>query len=391
MSWESLPLRRIFRVVNGGTPRSDPENWEGTIAWATPVDLGRRHGKRISATDRTLTPAGLSTGSRAVSSGSLLVSSRAPIGYIAQTTCLMAFNQGCKGLEPTQPVDVRFFRYQLSSMTEDLQSRGQGSTFLELSGEALAATRVTLPPLVEQRTIADYLDTETSRIDNLIRKKRRMIELLDKRLAYAARALTTANGAIGPLRRFVYAVKTGTTPPARKLSELLGSDIGWYSPGDVGPNLQMLPPVRSLNSRALSGGWTPIFPADSTLIVGIGATAGRVGHNDSLSTGNQQITCISPNAKVLPRFLSWQLWARSNELRETAPYTTLPILNNDFLRSTPIVVPSLKIQETVVSQLDRSADRLLATAKRLRAQIGLLTERRQSLITQAVVGKSLFR
>ncbi len=193
VSWESLPLRRIFRVVHGGTPRSDPENWKGTIAWATPVDLGRRNGKNISATDRTLTPKGLSTGSRAVSPGSLLVSSRAPIGYIAQTTCLMAFNQGCKGLEPTQPVDVRFFRYQLSSMTENLQSCGQGSTFPELSGDVLAATPVTLPPLVDQRAIADYLDSETSRIDTLVKKISRTIDLLQERRSALITDAVTGN------------------------------------------------------------------------------------------------------------------------------------------------------------------------------------------------------
>ena len=124
--------------------------------------------------------------------GSLLVSSRAPIGYVSETTCLMAFNQGCKGLEPTQSVDVRFFRYQLSTMTKDLQSRGQGSTFLELSADALASTAVLVPPLATQRVIADYLDIETGRVDALISKKLRMIELLTQR--WRADVMSTVYG-----------------------------------------------------------------------------------------------------------------------------------------------------------------------------------------------------
>jgi len=67
-------------------------------------------------------------------------------------------------------------------MAEWLQSRGSGSTFLELSTDALAEARVAVPPLAEQRAIADYLDTETARIDALIAKKQQLIHLLEERI-----------------------------------------------------------------------------------------------------------------------------------------------------------------------------------------------------------------
>ena len=108
-------------------------------------------------------------------------------------------------------------------------------------------------------------------------------------------------------------------------------------------SLEMKKPSRRLALQAVVDGWCPSFPPESTLIVGIG-TVGRVGHNSTESTGNQQITCIKGNELVLPRFLSWQLWARSEEVREIAPYTTLPILNNEFLLSLPIFVPALDSQ-----------------------------------------------
>ena len=286
-------------------------------------------------------------------------------------------------------IDPRYLFWALtgSHARDQMSVAATGVTRFGLRADSIRDLAIRVPPLAKQRAIADYLDTETSRIDTLITKKRRMIELLEERLRITARESTTRSGAVGPLRRFVRGVKTGTTPPAGELDDLRGSDVAWYSPGDVGPNLRMHTPARSLNLRTLSEGWTPDFPADSTLIVGIGATAGRVGHNVSRSTGNQQMTCITPSVRVLPRFLSWQLWARADELRETAPYTTLPILNNDFLRSVSIVVPSLDMQEGVVRRLDRSADLLLATDESLRTQIGLLAERRQALITEAVTGE----
>jgi len=285
--------------------------------------------------------------------------------------------------------DIRFVRYALASIYSSgwLDVLCNRATFGHLTVEKLRQLQIPWPEPSEQRAIADYLDTETSRIDTLITKKRRMIELLEERMLHTARALTTSLDNAAPLRRFVRAVKTGTTPPARQLGQLVGEEVSWYSPGDVGTNLEMLPPARRLTRQALTEGWTPKFPPDSTLIVGIGATAGKVGHNRLLSTGNQQMTCIASNARLLPRFLSWQLWARSDELRETAPYTTLPIVNNDFLRSLPISAPPMQRQQDIVNRLDRSADRAHAVIERLRAQIDLLSERRQALITAAVTGE----
>ena len=285
--------------------------------------------------------------------------------------------------------DIRFVRYALSSIYSSgwLDVLCNRATFGHLTVEKLRQLHIPWPRPSQQTAVADYLDTETSHIDTLITKKRRMIELLEERMVNAARALTSGHGHVAPLRRFARAVKTGTTPPARELDDLTGEEVSWYAPGDVGRSLEMLPPARGLSRRAVSEGWTPEFPPDSTLIVGIGATAGRVGHNVQAATGNQQITCITSNSRVLPRFLSWQLWAREDELRETAPYTTLPILNNDFLRSLPISAPPVHHQQDIVNRLDRRADQVQAVTERLRAQIDLLAERRQALITAAVAGE----
>jgi type I restriction enzyme S subunit len=163
MSWDEAPLRRVFRIVNGGTPTSDKQYWDGDVRWATPADIGAVDGKYLNSTQRSLTEAGVLTGSRTVPSGSIILSTRAPIGYVAQTSRLMAFNQGCRGLIPTVPADMRYFRYQLLSLREELVSRGAGSTFMELSTDALAAVPMVRPPLDEQRRIADFLDAETAR------------------------------------------------------------------------------------------------------------------------------------------------------------------------------------------------------------------------------------
>lgn len=293
--------------------------------------------------------------------------------------------------EVSEEADPRFVHHLLRTRLyiSEYERRGKymPPSQFDISWEQFRDIPVTLPPLSEQRAIAAYLDIETARIDSLISKKRRLIELYANRIRYQAITLTTEHGHPIPLRRFISGIKTGTTPPERELPGLLGGDVAWFSPGDMGPYLDMRNPARTLSGRAIVDGWSPLFPADTTLIIGIGATAGRVGHSRYESTGNQQVTCISGNRRVVPRFLSWQLWARSDEIREVAPYTTLPILNNEFLRSLPFYAPSLETQQIIVETLDDIADSETQVSQLLQSQIELLNERRQSLITATVTGE----
>lgn len=269
-----------------------------------------------------------------------------------------------------------------------LLTRGITTFDRAVGREDLEGMPFPLPPLDEQRAIADFLDAETGRLDQLIEKHRRMTQLLEARLAPVAHALTTGSG--GPrvaLRRLVRQVKTGTTPPADVLEGLMDGDLPWYSPGDVEDSLRLGRPERRLQLDAVESGWVPLFPADSTLIVGIGATSGRVAHLEHEATGNQQMTCIVPGSRLLPRFLSWQLFARSDEIRATAPFSTMPILTNDFLRSLSIVVPSPEHQAQAVDRLNGQAAVTRDLVALIRRMVDLLLERRTALITAAVAGQ----
>ncbi|MGI8791922.1 MAG: restriction endonuclease subunit S [Acidimicrobiales bacterium] len=280
--------------------------------------------------------------------------------------------------------NLRWLMYALDTVGLDSLSQDVGVP--GLSREVAYRERVPLPTALAQRAIADFLDTETARIDALISKKRRLIELLDQRLRLEALTLTVGDWARLPLRRCVESVKTGTTPPSSEFEALQGDQEPWYSPGDVGTRLEMQEPARLLSSRSVSEGWVPRFPAESTVIVGIGATAGRVGHTSVPGTGNQQMSCLIAGPRILGRFLSWQLWARGDEMRATAPHTTLPILNNDFLKSFEVSLPDFRVQESTAAVLDRSAGATGIVTSTISRQVDLLVEHRQALITEAVTG-----
>lgn len=167
---EQVALKRLFSVVNGATPDSQNETyWGGDIPWVTPEDLSSRESRDISGSRRTLTDTGYaSCGTSLVPPRSIVLSTRAPIGSLGLSAVPLCFNQGCRALVPLNGVEPRFFFYALSVSTQELNQRGRGTTFLELSSGELAAFKVPNPPISEQERIANFLDDKTARIDALI-------------------------------------------------------------------------------------------------------------------------------------------------------------------------------------------------------------------------------
>ncbi|MEJ6549479.1 restriction endonuclease subunit S [Corynebacterium sp. USCH3] len=179
--WPELALRRIGKIVNGGTPRAEGEFWDGGIPFITPPDLRPVLGATVFDTERTLSAAGVRAGSSVVPAGSVILSIRAPIGYVARTSSDSAFNQGCRAIVPTVDHDSRFLTYALMGSSDFLNSIGRGTTFMEVSSAQLSEVRLPAPPLDDQRAIADYLDRETQKIDKLITEQRDLIETLRER------------------------------------------------------------------------------------------------------------------------------------------------------------------------------------------------------------------
>ena len=392
MSPPLVPLRRVFRIANGGTPTSSPENWGGGVAWATPVDLAKCHGGKISETQRSLTSAGLHSGSQIVPEGSLLISSRAPIGYIAETTRPMAFNQGCKGLVPEQDVDIRFFRYQLSSMVEQLQSLGQGSTFSELSADDLASRRIVVPSRSQQEETANDLDTETDRIDTLISKNHRLIELLESRrtlLAEEAIAAFRRSESSIPIKYLLREsdCRYGSGPEPTVLSVSIhqgvvprdiiadkkprADEIYNYkvcSPGDIAIN----------RMRAFQGG------------------VGMVRHKGIVSP---DYTVLKLGSRILPGYLhyvmrsSWFVSEMTRRLRGIGAtdqgQVRTPRINFADLGLIEVPVPSRDKQEEFTLRLADLESRLTQMIELQTNQLDLFVERRQALIVAAVTSSNL--
>ena len=150
----------ISQVVAGGTPSTqDPAHFGGDVPWLTPADLSGFEAKYVSRGTRQLTQRGLERSSATViPSGSVLFTSRAPIGYVAIAANPVSTNQGFKNfvLEPSMVPSYCY--YYLISARELAHDLASGTTFLELSAKSARQIPIPIAPKEEQERIADVLD-----------------------------------------------------------------------------------------------------------------------------------------------------------------------------------------------------------------------------------------
>ena len=173
--WKEYKLGEIAEIVGGGTPdTSNKEYWGGNIPWLTPKDLTGYNKIFISSGERFITEEGLDNSStKLLPQGTVLLSSRAPIGYVAIASNPICTNQGFKSIICNKDiVDNLYMYYWIKNNTELLQSLGTGTTFAEISGSVVKSIAISLPPLPEQIRIASILSSLDDKIDLLHRENK---------------------------------------------------------------------------------------------------------------------------------------------------------------------------------------------------------------------------
>ena len=176
LTWKRVPLRDLGAVHSGGTPsRRNPLYWDGQIAWVTPSELTNLRTKHITETRDMITQSGLSASSAALlPAGSLVVTTRATIGNVAVAGIPLCTNQGFKNIVLGGEAHEDFYYHLLKFISGELVRLASGTTFLEISAKDFSSVVVPLPPLPEQRRMAEILDTA----DEAIRQTERVIAKL---------------------------------------------------------------------------------------------------------------------------------------------------------------------------------------------------------------------
>ncbi|MFM9400952.1 restriction endonuclease subunit S [Myroides odoratimimus] len=172
--WEIKTIEEVAKVFGGGTPSTrDSIYWNGDINWFTPTEVGKS--KYLYDSVRKITEEGLSNCSaRILPINTILITTRAGIGDLGILKIPSATNQGFQSLIPNENIDYEFLYYLVSTLKPLLLKNASGSTFLEISPSKVKSIEIPVPPLPEQKAIAEVLsDTDhwITSLEDLIAKK----------------------------------------------------------------------------------------------------------------------------------------------------------------------------------------------------------------------------
>jgi len=403
--WEVLRLKTAFQnIVGGSTPSSsETEYWDGDIVWITPVDVSKT--KRLNDSLRCITQKGLkSCSSELVPQGSLIITSRAPVGNVAIAERELCTNQGCKALIPDfNKINTTFAFYLLGITKSEFQSLATGTTFTEISTTKLGAVPLALPPLPEQTAIVRFLDYADNRIRRSIHAKQKLITLLEEeKQAIIHNAVTR-----------------GLDPDVH----LKPSGVEWL--GDVPEHWEVKPAkffFREVDERSTTGteellsvshitGVTPRSQKNITMFMAESNVGHKLCRSGDLVINtmwawmaalgvSKQVGLVSPSYGVYRPLKNSQLLSDYVDLLlRSAPYraeylcrstgirsSRLRLYPDQFLRI-KLICPPVDEQNAILQSLKKGTfenENIIATMKQ---EITLLREYRTRLIADVVTGK----
>ena len=352
-------LGDICTVVSGSTPKSAvPEYWDGDVKWITPAELDDES-YIINDSVRHITTLGVTkTGLKPFPAGTVILSSRAPIGKTAIAGCEMYCNQGFKNLICSGRVDSKYLYFFLSSKTDYLNSLGRGATFKEISKTIVENIEIPLPEISEQRAIAALFE----KIIKLIQLRKAELEELDRLVK----------------SRFIELFGDGQYPRVALIDlikEGAGLSYGIVQPGDDGSgDMGVLRPVDMVDGkisvesikyidRSIGEGFRKTELTGDELLITVRGTTGITALTDSRFTGMNVTRGIAvvryDSNKINPVYLNAYLNTDESQryIKEHTRGATLQQINLSDLRVQEIVVPPRDQQEqiaTFIKQTDKS-------------------------------------
>lgn len=306
--WQRVKLGNIADVIGGGTPSTkNYDFWNGDISWLTPKDLSGYKERYISKGERNITNSGLQNSSaRLLPKGTVLLTSRAPIGYLAIAKQEVCTNQGFKSIVLKSGYSPEFFYYLLKNNMEYIIGMSSGSTFAEISGTQVKNLEFNVPDYDTQKKIARVLGALDDKIE--------LNNKINQNLESQAQALfkswfvdfepfggqMPSDWKIGKLGDICECLLGGT--PNRNVSEFWNGNIPWINSGEVNA-FRIIKPSEYISELGLSRSATKLLPAKTTVIAITGATLGKVSLLEINSCANQSVIGILQNSNIPYEFI----------------------------------------------------------------------------------------
>lgn len=184
-TWKEGKLGDILSVKGGTTPSTnEPKYWNGNIAWTSPRDVTTLNGMYLFKTERTITEEGLAKiSSGLLPAGTLLMSSRAPVGVLAFAEIPVAINQGYIAIIDDKGYPKEFIYLWLKANMESVHNYSNGSTFMEISKSAFKSLDILIPPKPEVAVFVEKIKPYLEKIQNNEKQILSLVKIRDGLLA----------------------------------------------------------------------------------------------------------------------------------------------------------------------------------------------------------------
>lgn len=384
LSWELRRIKTNFNILAGATPKSGEASfWDGGIPWITPADY-TTEGVYVSAGHKSITEDGLnSCATSLIPEGSIIFSKRAPVGLVAINKNPLCTNQGCLSCVPKADVDAKYFYYVMSIYGDQFNLFASGTTFKEISADAFANFKLPYPDYMTQKRISSFLDAKCAEIDALIAAKEKTNALLRERR-----------------QSIIYeAVTKGLDPNA----PMKDSGVEW-----IGQIPQKWTTIRAKYVTTITNGCDPKTEGDIP-VYGSGSgcfrTCGEFKEGPAVLLGRKGATLHIPHyvegkywnvdtafdVKTVPSkvILKYYYYAATCfDYKLYISTTTLPGMTQTNYENISIPHPSIEEQQAIVAFIEASIMQVDNSITANEETIEKLKEYRQSLIYEAVTGKT---
>jgi type I restriction enzyme, S subunit len=411
-NWEIVSLKHIASVQNGSTPSSSIQDyWDGDINWVTTDDLGKLKSKTIFNTRRTITLSGYqSCGTTLAPVGSVVISTRAPIGHIGILEIEACTNQGCKTIIP-QNVTSEFCYFFLLNAKDNLVSLGQGSTFKELPTSALKDYKIVYPSTDEQIAISNYLNLKTREIDTLISNKQKLIELLqEERTTIINQAVTKGLNPnvslkdsgiewIGEIPEHWTVNKFGRAAffqegPGLRNWQFTDSGVKVICVTNiVPPKIDFSKMTKYISTQEYEDNYKHFtVQKGDILLASFGASWGKVAEYDSeeIVILNTSTIRLNEKGEISRELIKWIIQSPyiSENLNSLLTGSCQPNFGPTHLNKLICVYPkSIEEQTVIVNHLNNKTEQINTIIGKTRQEIDLLKEYKIALISEVVTGK----
>lgn len=338
--------------------------------------------------------------------GDILISVRAPVGALNIADRNYGIGRGLAAIrsESRNPYNLFF----LVNANKYLNSISTGSTFTAVSIDDVRNIPYPEIPLTEQTQIATFLNHKTKKIDDLIVKKEKLIELLkEERTAIINQAVTKGidpnvtmkdsgiewlgeipvEWELRKLSRSFKIIGSGTTPKSGEPKYYENGKFPWVLTGDLN-NGVLEETSKKITQEALNDYSTlKFYPKGSIVLAMYGATIGKLSILGIEATTNQACCVISESEYFKNRFLYYWLIAKKEDIINLSYGGGQPNISQEIVRFLKIPCPSIMDQNEIIVYLNSKTLQIDNYMEKISNEIDLIKEYKTSLINEAVTGK----